>query len=72
MNDCPEQGLLCWLRNPSIVKVFAAVLTMASLSLGDLTPAMCVRPQPFQGAEAAHFPLGPKLPRRHVASEISD
>ena len=39
---------------------------------GRLEFAMCVRPQPFEGAEAAHFPLGPKLPRRHVASEISD
>ena len=39
---------------------------------GRLEFAMCVRPQPFEGAEAAHFPLGPKLPRSHVASEIRD
>ena len=30
------------------------------LVLGRLEFAMCVRPQPFEGAEAAHFPLGTK------------
>ena len=63
------------LSSPAIGgRVWVAGARIATPAPGLLVRVRDVRapPQPFEGAEAAHFPLGLKLPRRHTASEISD